>query len=63
MTIKATRYMKDGIETTLEYDMGGGSYYVVQDNVVLAQCSSYRPAWSIGQKAEAALAETGWVKA
>lgn len=61
MTIKATRYVKNGIETTLEYGFGRGSYYVVQDGVVLAQCSAYRPVWATGQTAETALAETGWV--
>lgn len=62
MTIKAKTYIKNGVTTTLEYGMGGGSYYVKLDDVVLSQCSSYRPAWAKGQETEGALSETGWEK-
>ena len=60
MTIKAERYTKDGIETTLEYGVGRGQYYIVQDGIVLAQCSAYRPVWAKGQEARTALVESGW---
>ncbi len=60
MTITAKRYVKDGIETTLEYGVGGGRYYVKLDDVVLAECFSYRAPWIKGQEAEKALKETGW---
>lgn len=62
MTIKTERYTKNGVVTTLEYGAGRGSYYVLLDGVVLAQCSSYRPVWAVGAVARTALTETGWTK-
>lgn len=62
MTVSAKRYEKNGITTTLEYGTGGGMYYIKIDDVVIAQCTSYRPAWRRGQDAEQMLAETGWEK-